>query len=49
MIGSMITELIAGYVLPGRPIALMLFKGWGYVTLYHGRCCEDDSDASDIV
>jgi len=28
-----ITELIVGYVLPGRPIAMMLFKTWGYITM----------------
>jgi OPT family oligopeptide transporter len=30
---NVITELIIGYVLPGRPIAMMLFKTWGYVTM----------------
>ena len=28
-----ITELIIGYALPGRPIAVMLFKVWGYMTM----------------
>jgi hypothetical protein len=28
-----ITELIIGYVLPGKPIAMMLFKTWGYITM----------------
>jgi hypothetical protein len=28
-----ITELIIGYALPGRPIAMMLFKTWGYITM----------------
>jgi OPT family oligopeptide transporter len=27
---NVITELIIGYALPGRPIAMMLFKTWGY-------------------
>ena len=27
------TELIIGYALPGRPIALMLFKTWGHITM----------------
>ena len=31
---NVITELIIGYALPGRPIALMLFKTWGYITMY---------------
>ena len=30
---NVITELIIGYALPGRPIAMMLFKTWGYNTL----------------
>jgi OPT family oligopeptide transporter len=30
---NVITELIIGYALPGRPIAMMLFKTWGYVTM----------------
>jgi hypothetical protein len=32
-IRSVITELIIGYVLPGKPIAMMLFKTWGYITM----------------
>jgi OPT family oligopeptide transporter len=27
---NVITELIIGYLLPGRPIAVMMFKTWGY-------------------
>ena len=30
---NVITELTIGYVLPGRPIAMMLFKTWGYNTM----------------
>ncbi|KAK1224966.1 hypothetical protein PQX77_012115 [Marasmius sp. AFHP31] len=30
---NVITELIIGYALPGRPIAMMMFKTWGYITL----------------
>ena len=33
---SVITELIIGYALPGHPIAMMMFKTWGYiVSRYH--------------
>jgi hypothetical protein len=32
-IRSVITELMIGYVLPGKPIAMMLFKTWGYITM----------------
>jgi OPT family oligopeptide transporter len=31
---NVIAELIIGYTLPGRPIAMMLFKTWGYYTMY---------------
>ncbi|KAF8553156.1 small oligopeptide transporter [Imleria badia] len=30
---NVITELIIGYALPGRPIATMLFKTYGYITM----------------
>ncbi|KAF5343654.1 hypothetical protein D9758_014690 [Tetrapyrgos nigripes] len=30
---NVITELIIGYALPGRPVAMMLFKTWGYITM----------------
>ncbi|KAF8257803.1 OPT oligopeptide transporter protein-domain-containing protein [Lactarius quietus] len=30
---GVISELIIGYLLPGRPIAIMMFKTWGYMTM----------------
>ena len=30
---NVITELIVGYALPGRPVAMMMFKTWGYITM----------------
>ncbi|KAG5974456.1 hypothetical protein E4U55_008208 [Claviceps digitariae] len=33
---NVITEMIIGYMLPGRPVAMMLFKSWGYMTAAHG-------------
>ena len=30
---NIITELIIGYALPGRPIAMMLFKTWGFISM----------------
>jgi len=30
---NVVTELIIGFALPGRPIAMMLFKIWGYTTM----------------
>ncbi|KZV83265.1 OPT oligopeptide transporter [Exidia glandulosa HHB12029] len=31
---NVLTELIIGYVRPGKPVAMMLFKTWGYITTY---------------
>ena len=31
---NVITELIIGYALPGHPIAMMIFKTYGYITMY---------------
>ncbi|THH22516.1 hypothetical protein EUX98_g8179 [Antrodiella citrinella] len=33
---NVITELIAGYILPGRPVAMMLFKTFGYISMSQG-------------
>ncbi|KAJ7271537.1 OPT oligopeptide transporter [Mycena rebaudengoi] len=30
---NVITVLIIGYALPGRPVAMMMFKTWGYITM----------------
>ncbi len=30
---NVVTEMIIGYALPGRPIAMMMFKTWGYITM----------------
>ncbi|KAF8452243.1 OPT oligopeptide transporter [Boletus edulis BED1] len=30
---NVITELVVGYALPGRPIAMMMFKTWGYISM----------------
>uniref|UniRef100_A0A8H8CGD0 Uncharacterized protein n=1 Tax=Psilocybe cubensis TaxID=181762 RepID=A0A8H8CGD0_PSICU len=30
---NVIAELVVGYALPGRPVAMMLFKTWGYITM----------------
>ncbi|KAF5345476.1 hypothetical protein D9756_011370 [Leucocoprinus leucothites] len=34
---NMVSELIIGYALPGRPIAMMMFKTWGYITMSQGK------------
>jgi OPT family oligopeptide transporter len=31
---NVVTEMIIGYALPGRPIAMMMFKTWGYITMF---------------
>jgi OPT family oligopeptide transporter len=30
---NVMMELIIGYALPGRPIAMMMFKTWGYMAM----------------
>lgn len=39
---NVITELVVGYMLPGRPIAMMMFKTWGYVTMYQALTFTSD-------
>jgi hypothetical protein len=41
---NVITELIAGYTRPGKPLALMIFKTFGYIVSrfhfqYESRAC----------
>lgn len=36
---NVITELIIGYALPGRPIAMMMFKTWGYIVCFFDSNC----------
>ncbi|KAJ7366408.1 small oligopeptide transporter, partial [Mycena albidolilacea] len=38
---NVITELIVGYAVPGHPIAMMLFKTWGYNTMGQGNFAAD--------
>ena len=30
---NVLTEFLVGYMLPGKPIAMMLFKTYGYITM----------------
>jgi OPT family oligopeptide transporter len=39
---NVITELIVGYLLPGRPLAMMMFKTWGYITMAQGLTFTSD-------
>lgn len=50
---SVITELIVGYALPGRPVAMMVFKTFGYITMtqalsFVGDLSESFDDAGVI-
>lgn len=33
---NIVTEMIFGYMLPGRPVAMMMFKSFGYMLAYNG-------------
>jgi OPT family small oligopeptide transporter len=39
---NVITEFVIGYMQPGRPMAMMLFKTYGYISMYQGLYfCQD--------
>jgi hypothetical protein len=33
---NVITELIVGYALPGKPLSMMIFKTYGYISMAQG-------------
>ncbi|KAK8165389.1 small oligopeptide transporter, OPT family [Phyllosticta citrichinensis] len=39
---NVFTEFIIGYILPGRPLAMMCFKTLGYITMYQGLLYTQD-------
>lgn len=39
---NVVTEFIIGYMQPGRPMAMMLFKTYGYITMYQGMYFTQD-------
>ena len=39
---NVITEFIIGYMQPGRPIAMMIFKTYGYITMVQGLAFAQD-------
>ncbi|KAF9512435.1 hypothetical protein BS47DRAFT_1345351 [Hydnum rufescens UP504] len=39
---NVITELIIGYALPGKPIAMMMFKTWGYISMVQALTLTSD-------
>lgn len=46
---NIITEFIVGYMLPGRPIAMMLFKSWGYMLMSNGLTFVQDMKVGHYV
>lgn len=39
---NVFTEFIVGYMLPGRPLAMMSFKTYGYIAMYQGVVFSQD-------
>ncbi|KAJ5085087.1 Sexual differentiation process protein isp4 [Penicillium argentinense] len=39
---NVLTEFIIGYMQPGRPMAMMLFKTYGYMSMYQGMYFSQD-------
>lgn len=39
---NVITEFIIGYMQPGKPMAMMLFKTYGYMTMFQGLTLNSD-------
>lgn len=39
---NVMTEFVIGYMLPGRPMAMMLFKTYGYISMYQGLYFSQD-------
>lgn len=37
---SVITELVVGYCLPERPVAMMIFKTFGYISVSNALICD---------
>ena len=42
---NVITEFIIGYMQPGRPLAMMMFKMYGYITCYQGLYFTQDQNS----
>ena len=45
---NVITELIIGYALPGKPIAMMMFKTWGYIAMAQGLTFTSDFKLGEL-
>ncbi|KAH8821963.1 OPT oligopeptide transporter protein-domain-containing protein [Xylogone sp. PMI_703] len=39
---NVLTELLVGYIYPGKPMAMMLFKAYGYMTMYQALSFAQD-------
>lgn len=46
---NVIAELISGYTLPGKPLAMMLFKTWGYIVCAIYLSVRFNSDSYDVI
>lgn len=45
---NVVTEFIIGYMQPGRPMAMMLFKTYGYITMYQGMYFTQDLKLGEL-
>ncbi|KZF23085.1 small oligopeptide transporter [Xylona heveae TC161] len=39
---NVLTEFLVGYIQPGRPLAMMMFKTYGYITMLQGLIFSED-------
>ena len=46
---NVITELIIGYALPGKPIAMMMFKTWGYTAMVQALTLTSDFKLGYVI
>lgn len=46
---NVITEFIIGYMQPGRPMAMMLFKTFGYITMAQGMYFSQDLKIGEFI
>lgn len=46
---NVLTEFIIGYMQPGRPMAMMLFKTYGYMSMYQGMYFSQDLKLGKFV
>ncbi|KAF8147395.1 OPT oligopeptide transporter protein-domain-containing protein [Crassisporium funariophilum] len=42
-------QVVIGYGLPGRPVAMMMFKTWGYITMAQGLFCSSPMFWAQVI